>query len=70
MSAQDGLPPFDRILAEEAASARALLKAVIEQTELGFDPRKLVKSYLKSEYDDPEIGRTIERFLRGIFEDT
>ena len=49
--------------------ARALLKAVIEQTELGFDPRVLVKTYLKSEYDDPEIGRAIENFLRGLFKE-
>jgi hypothetical protein len=57
------------ILNDPRLVARALLKAVIEQTELGFDPKELVKTYLKSEYDDPEIGRTIENFLRDIFEE-
>jgi hypothetical protein len=57
------------LLANPRLVARALLKAVIEQTELGFNPRDMVKSYLKSEYDDPEIGKTIERFLRSIFEE-
>jgi len=57
------------ILNDPRMVAAAMLRVIISCTEPGFDPRNFIAHYFKGEYDDPEIGAYVEKFLKETFEE-